>query len=84
MNDLTNPMSLTEKLETFLTRACAAEADGDYREANRLFRMALRCEGMLRTDVTDYKEYADEAGSVYPELKLPNDADIVALSRTSL
>jgi hypothetical protein len=70
MNAQKNPTSLEQKLESFLDRACIAEAGGNLREANRLFRMALLCEGRLRPDVVNYKQYADEAGPVYSEADL--------------
>jgi len=68
MNDLTNQTSLKEKLESFLDRACQAEAD--YPEAERLFRFALRCEELSRPDVGNAREYARQAGLVYEEIKL--------------
>ena len=67
MNDMKNRELLTEKLDVFLTRACEAEVNGDYAEAERLFRLALYCEGRLRPDVTDAKEYVLQAGPVYQE-----------------
>ena len=59
-----------EKLEDFLLRACEAEAKGGFVEVNRLFRLALYCEGRLRPDVTDAREYANRTGPVYEEARL--------------
>jgi len=66
MNAENQSQSLTErKLEEFLNRACRAEAEGDYKEAQRLFELALFCEGRLRADVTDARQYAYTAAAVY-------------------
>jgi hypothetical protein len=67
MNVLTSQTSLKEKLESFLARACEAEAAGGYREAERLFRMALHCEGHLSPEVTNVSEYVNQAGTVYKQ-----------------
>ena len=69
MNELTNNKNLKDKLESFLNRACEAEAQGDYVQAERLFRLALYCDGRLRPDVTNAKEYAETAGSVYKKIE---------------
>ena len=62
MNGLMNTTNLEEKLETHLSRACQAEAEGNHAEAERHFRYALFCEGYLRPDVRSAREYADHAG----------------------
>ncbi len=68
METAVNSMSMAQKLEDFLAQACEAEVSGDKSEAERLFRMALYCEGRLRPDVTDAREYVRQVGPVYPAL----------------
>jgi hypothetical protein len=68
MNDLTNAKNLKEKLESFLAQSCEAEERGDRVEAERLFKMALYCEGLSRPEVGSAREYAQQAGCVYPDL----------------
>ena len=65
MNELMNRTSLEEKLETYLNRACQAEAEGNYTEAEQQFRYALYCEGRSRSDVENAKEYVQQAGPIY-------------------
>lgn len=67
MKNSNNVTDMNEKLESFLVRACEAEEKHNYAEAERLFRLALYCEGRLRYDVTNAKEYVDQAGPVYQE-----------------
>jgi hypothetical protein len=67
METTVNRTSMAEKLEDFLDRACEAEASGGKSEAERLFRMALYCEGRLRPDVTEAREYVRQVGPVYME-----------------
>jgi len=64
-----NTTSLKEKLGSYLDRACEAEARGDYAEAEHLFKLALFCEGRLRPEVTDAKDYVDKSGPMYQEAK---------------
>jgi len=73
MNDLTDHTTLKEKLETYLSRACQAEVDGNYAEAERHFRYALFCEGYLRPDVGGARAHADRAGPVYPGTRLQGE-----------
>ena len=68
--ELQNKKQLSEKLETFLGRACEAEAKGNHPEAERLFRLALFCEGKIRPEITDAKHYVEQAGPVYERAKL--------------
>ena len=68
--ELQNKKRLSEKLDDFLNRSCEAEAKGNYPEAERLFRLALFCEGKIRPDVTDVKLYIEQAGPVYEQAKL--------------
>lgn len=58
MNELISSANLKDKLETYLDKACQAEAQGNHVEAERCFRLALYCEGRLRPDVSSAKEYA--------------------------
>jgi hypothetical protein len=58
---------MQEKLEGFLDSACEAEARKDFAEAEHQFRLALFCDGRIRPDVTDAKEYVRQAGSVYKQ-----------------
>jgi hypothetical protein len=69
MNEKKNATSLKEKLDSYLDRACEAEVRGDYSDAERLFRMALYCEGLLRPDVGSAREYVKTAGPVYPDAR---------------
>jgi len=57
--------SMKGKLEIFLSRACEAEAKKDFAEAEHQFRLALFCDGRMRPDVTDAKEYVRQAGPIY-------------------
>ncbi|MFC1637244.1 hypothetical protein ACFL5Z_20690 [Planctomycetota bacterium] len=70
MNEGMRTYDPKNKLEDFLDRACIAEGEGNKREANRLFRIALLCEGTLRADITEARKYADETGLVYPDVAL--------------
>ena len=54
--------SIKEKLEVFLSRACEAEAEKDFAEAECQFRLALLCDSRMRPDVTDAKEYVRQSG----------------------
>ena len=65
MNDLTNPKNLKEKLESYLDRACEAEERGDRVEAERLFGIALYCEGLSRPGAGGARNYVQQAGPVY-------------------
>lgn len=67
--ELQNKKQLSEKLETFLDRACEAETKGDHSEAERFFRLALFCEGKIKPEITDAKQYVEEAGPVYKRAK---------------
>ena len=67
MNELMNRTSLEEKLETYLNKACQAESEGNYTEAEQQFRYALYCEGRSRSDVENAKEYVRKAGPVYAQ-----------------
>jgi hypothetical protein len=67
--ELQNKKQLSEKLGKFLDRACEAEAKGEYSEAERLFRLALFCEGKIRPEITDAKQYIELAGPVYEKAK---------------
>lgn len=70
MDNTQSKMATCEKLESFLSRACALEAANDRKEAERLFRFALYCEGRSRPEVTSAKDYANQAGRVYKETTL--------------
>jgi len=74
MKDLITRQNLMEKLESFLTRACEAEGANDHMEAERLFRMALYCEGNLVPKVTYVREYVNQAGPVYKQEQLAEPA----------
>jgi hypothetical protein len=50
MDVQTRQTNLTEKLESFLDRACQAEAAGNKEEAEHIFRLALCCEELSRSD----------------------------------
>ena len=65
MNDSGDCKNLTEKLESFLAQACEAESQSNLEKAERLFKLALYCEGRSRSDIAAAKQYADEAGPVY-------------------
>ena len=67
MNNSTDNTSPKDKIESFLNRACQAEARKDYVEAERLFGMALYCEGLSRPDVASAKDYTNRAGHLYGE-----------------
>lgn len=60
MSEMTAQKNLKEKLEEFLTRACEAEAKGEQAKAERLFRLAVFCEGKLCPDVVNAKEYVEQ------------------------
>lgn len=77
MNNLTNQKSLKEQLESYLDRACQAEAEGNYAEAERLFRLSLYCEGLSRPDVGNAQGYARQAGQVYPGARLHVEQGII-------
>ncbi len=51
--------SAEKKLEGFLNGACKAESEGDRKESERLFKLALFCEGILQTGVADAKQYGN-------------------------
>jgi len=74
MKDLITRQNLMEKLESFLTRACEAEGANDHMEAERLFRMALYCEGNLVPKVTYVREYVNQARPVYKQEQLAEPA----------
>ena len=57
--------SLEQKREIFLARACEAESKKDFIEAERLFMLAMYCDGRIRLDITDAKKYVEEAGPLY-------------------
>jgi len=65
MNNAELGQSMKEKLEQFLSGACEAEAKKDFAEAEHQFRLALFCDGRMRPDITDAKEYVRQAGPVY-------------------
>ena len=69
MDDLDVRKNLSEKLENFLDQACQAEVRDNNKKAERLFRLALYCEGKLKTGV-NVKQYVEEAGPVYEETQL--------------
>ena len=50
MKDPINQTNLKEKRDTFLDRACLAEAAGNSEEAERLFIFALRCEELSQSE----------------------------------
>jgi hypothetical protein len=56
---------LANKLESYLSQACKAEAARDFEEAERCFKYALFYEGKLRPDVSSPKQYVVEAGPVH-------------------
>lgn len=57
--------SLEERLERFLKRAQEAEAKENHFRAGRAFALALYCDGMLRSEVTDACGYVRHAMPVY-------------------
>ncbi len=61
---------LAKRLESYLNRACQAEAVGNYVEAERMFRFALYCEGRSRLEVGSAREYAQQARPVYGDSQL--------------
>ena len=71
MDKTRSKMTTCEMLESFLSRACAAEAANDHKDAERLFRLALYCEGRLRPDVSSAKDYAAQVGPVYANAASP-------------
>jgi len=70
MSTLTDPANLKHKIESYLDRACQAEAQGNRAEAERFFRFALYCEGLTRADVAVAKDYVQQAGHVYGQSTL--------------
>jgi hypothetical protein len=71
----------TSKLESYLGRACEAEAAHDFEKAERFFKYALFYEGKLLPDVSDAKQYVAEAGPVYEKLPVAVGADDLAVAQ---
>jgi hypothetical protein len=65
MNNAQISESLEQKREGYLARACAAESENNFFEAERLFRLALYCDGRIRLDIADAKKYVEQAGPLY-------------------
>lgn len=65
VNELENRKEWTQKMENFLEQACEAESRLDYVEAERLFGLALLCDGNLREDVRDARMYLQSTRPVY-------------------
>ena len=53
MDQISSESDWSRRLEECLQKACDAEARGDQVEAERFFRMALRCEAKLRDAAPD-------------------------------
>ena len=58
MNNLQIIESLEQKRERFLAQACEAESQKDFARAERSFKLAMYCDGRIRSDVTDVKKNA--------------------------
>ena len=67
MNDVQVSKSWTEKCENYIVDACNAEMKENFVEAERLFRLALFCDGKARPDVMIARDYVNQAGPVYPQ-----------------
>jgi hypothetical protein len=65
----------TNKLESYLSQACEAEAAQDFEKAERCFKFALFQEGKLRPEVGDAKKYATEADPVYQKISVAVGTD---------
>ena len=76
MADLSDEI-LRGKLESFLTRACEAESKKDFVEAERLFMLAMYCDGRIRLDITDAKKYVAQAGPLYKPSTVVVGAEVV-------
>jgi hypothetical protein len=76
MDNLTHSKNLKERLETYLDRACQAEAAGNSVEAERQFKFAAYCEGLSRPDVGNAREYVRQIGPVYGNSQRRSDPAI--------
>jgi hypothetical protein len=70
----TGNLNWQDELESHLDRACEAEAAGNHRDAERLFRIALLCEAKLAPEMTDARAYANQAGPVYADAEIQGKA----------
>jgi len=70
---------LTNKIESYLSHACEAEAAQDFERAERCFKYALFYEGAFRPEVSSAKEYVAEAGPVYQKTPVAAGANDLAV-----
>ena len=84
MNHLPSSVRLQENLETYLNRSCEAEAKGDIPEAERLFKLALGCEGLSQPGVGNVSEYVQRAGPVYKQDQVISLAGNVDANRSEI